>query len=119
MNHELRHLGGKTEQQIRDKMVEVHRNQYKIYAKLVHADPDVDHTFAPTPEPELVVGQAEPEPETGKDFSKMSLEQLKRELEIYKSTRNTIRDMGGDIKSIQADIDKIQKEMIKFASGAR
>jgi HAD superfamily phosphatase (TIGR01681 family) len=55
----------------------------------------------------------------GKDFSKMSLEQLKRELEMYKSTRNTIRDMGGDIKSIQVDIDKIQKEMIKFASGAR
>lgn len=49
----------------------------------------------------------------------MTLKELERELEIYKSTRNTIRDMGGNIGEIQADIDKIQKEMIKFAGGAR
>lgn len=142
MNHELRHCKGKTEAEIQDKMKEVHENAYKIYANLVHADPtpgppaaseladtapmgDAPARFVEiigagpaAATPAAPAGEA-PAAGPAKDFSRMTYEQLKKELKIYKLTRNTIRDTGGNIGEIQADIDKIQKEMIKFPDGAR
>lgn len=99
MNSELRYLGGKTEQQVQDKMAEVHQKAYQMYAKLVHADP----RRGPDPVSEVV----------GKNFSSMSLEQLQSELKTFELNRNTIRDLGVDITQIQADIDKIQEEIRK------
>ncbi len=47
MNHELRYCAGKTKKEIQAKMIEIHKNAYEMYAKLVHADPSPEKVYQP------------------------------------------------------------------------
>jgi hypothetical protein len=54
MNHELRHTAGKTPEQLKQTMREVHLKAYNMYASLLHADqsPGPARAAAPEQEPE-------------------------------------------------------------------